>query len=92
MVQVNVRTPNGRKKWKLFYDSQENLIRLFPYDYEKRNTPDALATLEALHKNDNLVDVIWRPESRDMNSFDNIIKWKADYTKKWFDELIELLN
>ena len=80
---------NGDREWNIFNDFfSEKQIYLSPY---KGKNGDILAKIVAeISIGENRVDLFWKPGYRIgmhcMEGFDNIVKWKADYTKAWIEE------
>lgn len=78
-------------EWNIFNNnsSTDHLI-LSPNVYDKK-TGDILAeiSVECSDISVDMLEVYWQPgfcmNKKSMECFDNIIKWKADYTKDWLE-------
>lgn len=82
---------DGELEWNIFQNSWcDNCLNLHPNAHESiKGTILAQLYVEKLEGNHNKLKLYWRPGFQDignsMENFDNIVKWKADYTKEWIE-------
>ncbi|MBQ8167538.1 MAG: hypothetical protein IJZ96_10990 [Lachnospiraceae bacterium] len=81
----------GDEKWNIFNGGLKGTeICLSPYKKSKIQS-DILTILHVNYNNkaEASIDIFWEPGAilskghKDMNDFNNVLKWKADYTKNW---------
>ena len=81
----------GNEEWNIFNcNCSEKGFYLSPFMYGGESRGDVFAEIKIKEKADEKVAVYWFPGFKGyddcMNGFDNKIKWKADFTKEWFDK------
>lgn len=81
---------NGDEEWNIFDNkSVIDFFYLSPYFYGNKDKGIIHAEIRVEFLYNDTVNVFWIPGYKDtsyncMEYFDNVVKWKADYTKEWF--------
>lgn len=82
----------GETNWDIFYPLNlyiKDRIIVYKNHLNKINA-DVLAELYVKDLSSNYVDIIWKagytPSQSKMEGFDNMIKWRVDYTHHWIKE------
>lgn len=79
----------------IFSNMSSDYLYLKPNIIEQ-NSADIYAKLRIINqKNGGQIDIIWEPGNnyncQELEGFDNIIKWTANYTKERIEKIIELM-
>lgn len=80
---------NAETEWNIFNNNRSRNRLILSSNVHGKIQGDILAeiSVESSEKDFGLLDVFWEPGFKvgkeSMECFDNIIKWKADYTQNW---------
>ncbi|CEO08442.1 SMEK domain-containing protein [Paraclostridium sordellii] len=80
---------NDNGEWNIFNNNWSNDSLVLSPNVHGKTKGDILAKIrvERSRENINMLDVFWEPgfkfDKLSMEGFDNVVKWKADYTLDW---------
>lgn len=83
---------NEENEWNIFNNNSNLHQLILSPNMHSRAIGDILAVLSAAisKADDNRMEIFWEPgfcwNMDTMEGFDNITKWKADYTKEWLEK------
>ncbi|ENK0556770.1 SMEK domain-containing protein [Clostridium sporogenes] len=80
---------DGEYEWNIFNNNWSNDSLILSPNVHSEIRGDILAKISVDYSRENIsmLDVFWEPgfkfDKRSMEGFDNVVKWKADYTLDW---------
>ncbi len=80
---------DGECEWNIFNNNRSNDSLILSPNVHGEIRGDILAKISVDYSRENIsmLDVFWEPgfkfDKRSMEGFDNVVKWKADYTLDW---------
>lgn len=81
---------DGEEEWNIFDNCTRDRVTLSPNVYGKiRGDILAEISVDLSEFENNKLNLYWSPgykfDTNCMDCFDNVVKWKADYTKEWIE-------